>query len=340
MNKSNHSLNMQYHICAVPGGFWALIALFLCLAALSLGCGLFSIMPPEPDLSPAVVPTASFDLHSIEPMVLVPEGPFEMGMDDAEIKAMIKENSDWSPEMMKDAPLHTVHLSAFSIDTTEVTNAMFARFIADTNYQTEAEYFGWALVFDWSDWKRVKGADWQHPAGPESGLKGRENYPVVQVTWRDADAYCRWAGRRLPTEAEWEKAARGTDGRIYPWGNTDPAGDLVNFADKHTSFSWSNAAVDDGAILAAPVGSYPKGISPYGALDMAGKVYEWTGDWYSPTYYGDSPQENPQGPQTGEKRVKRGGAWGSRKVALQTSYRDAFDPQYRGDDMGFRCAKD
>jgi formylglycine-generating enzyme required for sulfatase activity len=310
------------------------------LAALSLSCSFFGTRPSTSAPATQMVPTADFDVGSIEPMISIPPGKFFMGMTDAEVNTLLQENTDFKRKDLIDAlPQHTVSLTIYAIDKTEVTNGMFARFIADTKYQTDAQLDGWGEVFNGSSWDKIKGANWQHPGGRQSNIDGKDIYPVVQVTWRDADAYCRWAGRRLPTEAEWEKAARGTDGRVFPWGNAKPAGDLLNFADSHTSLPWSNASVDDGALFAAPVGSYPNGASPYGVLDMAGNVYEWVSDSYSQVYYSASPEDNPQGPQSGAFKVKRGGAWGSRAMAFQTDYRDAFDPKYHGDDMGFRCAR-
>jgi formylglycine-generating enzyme required for sulfatase activity len=285
-------------------------------------------------------PTASFDVEDIEPSVIIPKGAFEMGMNEGEIDGLLQENPDWTRKILIDGlPKHTVTLKAYSIDKTEVTNKMFMRFISDTIYTTEAESEGFGLVFTGQNWSVIESADWAHPRGPDSTIEGMENFPVVQVTWRDAAAYCSWAGRHLPTEAQWEKAARGTDGRIFPWGNKAPAGDLLNFADKHTPFPWSTTTVDDGWLYATNVGSFPKGASPYGVLDMAGNVYEWVADWYDPTYYSTSPAENPVGPKSGIKRSKRGGAWGIRILAARSDYRDAFYPSYRGDDMGFRCAK-
>lgn len=166
-------------------------------------------------------------------------------------------------------PAHEVYLDAFWIDQTEITYTMYARF--------DPSKYG--------------------------------SQPVQNVTWQQAQAYCAWAGSRLPSEAEWEKAARGTDERTYPWGDQPPAADLVNFADLRTRLSWADVSVDDGYSEVAPVGKYPAGASPYGALDMAGNAAEWVSDWYAENYYAFSPQANPQGPEDGLFRVLRGGSY-------------------------------
>ena len=158
-------------------------------------------------------------------------------------------------------PPHKVYLGAFWIDRTEVTNAMFAKFVAASGYKTDAEKVGKGWVFDGASksWKETSGADWQHPRGPGGNVARLDQHPVVLVSWNDAAAYCAWAGRRLPTEAEWEKATRGTDGRKFPWGYQNVAGDLLNFADRNLDMDWADKSADDGYQFTAPVGSYPKG---------------------------------------------------------------------------------
>lgn len=223
-------------------------------------------------------------------LLYVPAGEFTMGSDNGA--------SD-------EKPVHQVTLDAFWIDQTEVTNAMYAECVdanqcnppSKTNSYTHSEYFGISEV---------------------------DNYPVIYVSWRDALAYCSWAGRRLPTEAEWEKAARGTNGNIYPWGNIDPKDTLLNF----------NSNVGD----TTEVGAYPMGASIYGAYDMAGNVWEWVNDWYGETYYQGSPLSNPSGPDSGQYRVLRGGSWVINNSIVRAANRGKSDPTLAQDYIGFRCA--
>lgn len=279
-------------------------------------------LPPPPTISPKNIQVSPTDGMT---MLFVPAGPFKMGSD-----------TDASEER----PAHTVTLDAFWIDRTEVTNAMFRKFLQATNYPIDAEQGGTRVVFNTSkkDWEDTKGADWQHPRGPSSNIDGMDDYPVVQVNWNDATAYCKWAGRRLPTEAEWEKAARGTDGRTFPWGSQTPTGYFLNFADRNLDTSWATKDVDDGYQFTSPVGHYPFGVSPYGALDMAGNVWEWVSDWYSDAYYANSPAENPQGPAKGAGRSLRGGAWNSAIILVRITQRGRNIVQNRADSLGFRCA--
>jgi len=191
------------------------------------------------------------------------------------------------------------------------------------------------------------GADWQHPQGPESDLNGLNDYPVVQVSSLDANAYCEWAERRLPTEAEWEKVAGGVlvlsprrkeGSRKYPWGNNAPTGDLVNFCDKNCIFDHKDLSTNDGYQGTSPVGHYAAGASPYGALDMAGNVWEWVSDTYNANYYASSPRENPTGPSPSETKIIRGGSWFNTAPLIRVSDRDWGDTNYRVGGLGFRCA--
>lgn len=272
--------------------------------------------------------------------VYIPAGKFLMGSTKADINDVMKACSyclrDWFQNEM---PQHKVYLDAFWIDKTEVTNAMFAQFVAATDYQTDAERIGGGIVFQLSsyDWKMIQGANWRHPRGPSTDLKGLDDHPVVQMSGNDAEAYCAWAGRRLPTEAEWEKAARGTDGRIYPWGDQPPAEHLLNFADRNLSARESDHGIDDGYMFTAPVGSYPDGASPYGVLDMSGNVWERVIDWYSDTYYVDSPAHNPAGPASGTHHIIRGGSWSRMARYVRVASRYRYLQLNRSSGLGFRC---
>jgi len=272
--------------------------------------------------------------------VFVPAGEFRMGSTKADIDLILKECDyclrEWFDNEM---PQHKVYLDAFWIDRTEVTNAMFAKFVAETGYQTDAEQIGAGIAFRLSsyDWAMTKGANWQHPQGPTTNIDGLDDHPVVQMSGNDAEAYCAWAGRRLPTEAEWEKAARGTDGRTYPWGDQSPAGNLLNFADRNLNANESDNSVNDGYRFTAPVGSYPDGASPYGAFDMAGNVWERVTDWYSDTYYAHSPERNPTGPSSGDHHILRGGSWSRMFRYVRVTSRYPYLQLNRSAGLGFRC---
>ncbi len=256
-------------------------------------------------------------------MVYVPAGKFWMGSDIP--------NSTEFPE-------HEVYLDAFWIYKHEVTNGQFEIFINETGYRTTAEDQGWGSVFSGGEWKEISGAYWRAPAGPGSDIVGFEEYPAVHISWFDADAYCRWAGGRLPTEAEWEKAARGTDDRLYPWGNESPDGSLANYCDEDCVAGIFDGDALEGMESLSEVGSYSGGASPYGALDMAGNVWEWVADWFSEDYYAESPSENPLGPGNGTDRVFRGTSWNDIKVwEVRVSARFANNPETTSQSGGFRC---
>jgi eukaryotic-like serine/threonine-protein kinase len=259
-------------------------------------------------------------------MVYVPEGNFLMG-------------SNEGPDSEK--PTHTVWLNAFWIDQTEVTNLQFIKFVGESNYTTDAEIANWSYLFEMSSekWVKVAGVNWRHPYGPTSALDKLENHPVSYMSWNDASAYCKWAGRRLPSEAEWEKAARGTDSRFYPWGDSKPSKYLLNYADKNLSVGWADINSDDGYSFTSPVGHYPEGASPYGALDMSGNVWEWVNDWYDPNYYlSQTIWSNPTGPITKSGRVLRGGSWYDTGTVTRSSFRLGYYPMDWYAYYGFRCA--
>jgi len=233
-------------------------------------------------------------------MVLVPAGEFLMGED-------TKQYAVGDPAYNY-APYHKVYVDEFYIDKYEVTAGQYAKFLQDVK-RPEPRF--------WNDMK----------------LDRDERRPVIGVSWDDANEYCRWAGKRLPTEAEWEKAARGTDGRKYPWGNSEPTRSLANF-------DWYGIRTWQGYQSLLPVGGYDAGRSPYGAYDMAGSVWEWVSDWYGRNYYLDGPKQNPKGPSTGKERVVKGGSWRHPPELLRSSYRHHYQPSVLPFTyLGFRCAQ-
>jgi eukaryotic-like serine/threonine-protein kinase len=275
--------------------------IIICFLAISLwvvGITISSCVPGQlfaPKLAPT--PTLGIGSTKVSPMdgmilLYVPEGDFLMGSTDSETDATDQEK-----------PQHMVHLDAFWIDQTEVTSAMYAKCVASGKCKLP-----WCLT------------------GSEF-----DKYPAVCVDWFNAKAYCEWAGRRLPTEAEWEKAARGTDSRLYPWGN-EPA--TCEYAVMKND---SGYGCGEGL---ARVGSRPKGASLYGALDMAGNVFEWVNDWYDAYYYSTSPSSNPTGPASGSEPVLRGGFFGNNARFLRVAYRVPHSNNPTGGEsgIGFRCS--
>lgn len=302
---------------------------------------------------PATIPAAVVTVTPVPDMLLVPAGDFVMGSTVIEVDTAFQlcqeirgttacERHNYEDEL----PAHVIRLGEFWIDRTEVTNDQFATFVAALGYVTTAEQEGWGWVLVQDKWKKVNEAGWRQPQGPGSSLEGLGDHPVVQVSWFDANVYCVWREARLPTEAEWEKAARGTNGLLYPWGNEFEA-DTSNFCDQGCPYIWPDTTANDHYALTAPVGSYPTGASPYGALDMAGNAWEWLADWHDAGYYTQTsetgeatPVINPMGPASGVARVIRGGSWSNDPVDLRTMHRGSFDPTYRIDTLGFRCVHD
>jgi formylglycine-generating enzyme required for sulfatase activity len=223
-------------------------------------------------------------------MVSIPAGEFTMG------------SQDGDPD---ERPAHKVHVDAFSMDVYEVTVRQYAEFLQSTGIRSP------------SDWQTMNQPAYQ-------------KRPVANVDWADAVAYCKWVGKRLPTEAEWEKAARGTDGRLFPWGNEAPTPLHANYGKTGSN---NHEAL-------APVGTLEEGKSPYGIYDMAGNVWEWVSDWYDNDYYKNSPSQNPTGPPTGGYKVIRGGSWNSNPGNLRSADRYSDPPSFRSLYFpGFRCAK-
>jgi len=233
-------------------------------------------------------------------MVFIPAGSFSMGSDG---------------EVPDEKPLHRVTLDAFYLDQNEVTIASYHIFLEESG-RSDPEY--WELVY----------------------LDEHGDIPVAGVTWHDASAYCKWAGKRLPTEAEWEMAARGIHGGKYPWGDEDPTSGMTNFDrtpdTKNLDFF---TFVDLYNKYLAPVGSYEGDKSPYGVYDMGGNVREWVNDWFNDDYYARSPERNPRGPDTGRFKVVRGGGFLLPAWNLRSSLRGGWFPDFEGFDIGFRCAK-
>ncbi|MFH0801928.1 MAG: SUMF1/EgtB/PvdO family nonheme iron enzyme [bacterium] len=244
------------------------------------------------------IPVRSGCLKDGSELILIPAGEFTMGSPQGE-------GSD------NEHPQHNVYLDVYYIGKHEVTNKQFAKFVQETGYQAR---------WPWRDYYNLRTAA----------------HPVISVTWNDAKAYCEWAGLRLPTEAEWEKAARGTDGRNYPWGNEWDERNCNCYQGPKLS-RIANISQGRGTL---PVGSFPLGASPYGCLDMAGNVDEWCSDWYGEKYYGNSPQRNPQGPGSGSDRVLRGGSWNCCfKDFFRAAFRSYGVPNFRSEYCGFRVAR-
>jgi formylglycine-generating enzyme required for sulfatase activity len=295
--------------------------------------------PAEP--TPTPVPAQAVET-TIRPkdgavMVFVPAGEFLMGASAADLSLV---GAGGPPKLAggDEQPQHPVTLEAYWIDQTEVTNAQFSNFANLTGYQTTAQVEGYGT----SPGQEIEGANFFHPRGSETGIDDKLDHPVVQVSWHDATTYCEWAGARLPTEPEWEKAAKGpANDRVFPWGNAFqlPEFDVATVTNFCSSSCPVEAGrdpnVDDGFAYTAPVGRFPAGASPYGVLDMAGNVWEWVDGFYQ-GYPGTTYE---QAGDFGESyRVVRGGSWDNAAQHLRTTFRQNNEPRLRSDGTGFRCA--
>lgn len=308
-------------------------------------CGPSQPLAPVPEAGTAFVRIST---GSTEGMVRLSGGVFRMGTE-----------GDYGFKADGEGPVHEVELTPFWMDATTVTNAQFQQFVNATGYRTESERFGFGFVFaghlpaallvrteasrivgsEW--WRRVEGASWRHPEGPGSNIKKRMRHPVVHVSWNDATAYAAWAGKRLPTEAEWEFAARGgLEGQRFPWGSElTPGG-------KHRMNVWQGEfpARDtgaDGFVGTCPVRSFAP--NAFGLFEMTGNVWEWCWDWFDPGFYACSPRENPTGPSTGTTRVMRGGSFlchASYCNRYRTDARSKNTPDSATSNLGFRCVRD
>jgi len=306
-------------------------AVLLAVAAVSVAWALGVFGPDRPPvaaghrLSKRVSGQWSVVSGQIGRMVRLSGGTFRMGNDLSD-----------SPGQR---PAHEVSVGAFWMDEHEVTNRQFAEFVAQTGYITTAEQRGWSYVFDRTEkeWGRLIGADWRHPGGPDTSLDARDHYPVVHVSWYDAVAYARWADKQLPTEAEWEYAARsGLRDADYPWGREEfPQG---RYQANYRQHGKDPAA--DGYEMLAPVKSFPP--SRFGLYDLSGNVWEWCADWYAADYYRASPRRDPPGPAEGKQRVIRGGSWLSPenyRFGQKVYTRGKRPPEETSQQVGFRCVR-
>lgn len=293
------------------------LSAFLLAWALA-GCGRPSPAAGAGSLPPSAPPPG---------MARIPGGTFRMGT-----------NEGYKYE----GPVHEVTVDPFYLDAREVTNAQFAAFVEATGHRTEAERQKWSTVFDPAkkEWRPVNGAYWRHPSGPGSSIKGKDEFPVVQVGYHDAVAYAKWAGKRLPTEAEWEFAARGgAQDRTYSWGNElSPGGKyMANF---WQGFFPRKDEAEDGFAGLAPGGSFPP--NDYGLYDMAANTWEWVQDGFDPRYYERSAPVNPVAPFIGQGYVIRGGSFlcaANYCAGYRVAARNHNDADSAGTHQGFRCAQ-
>ena len=277
---------------------------------------------PVPTEIPPTPTQANFRISEIDQMemIFIPAGEFIMGTDDIEAQRILEGNGRQFPEV----PSHTVSVDGFWIDKFEVTTGQYLKCVDAGSCEAAAQN---NAIF----------AGAEYYTNPEF-----EKYPIINVTWYKARAYCEWAGKRLPTEAEWEKAARGTDGRKYTWGNDPVSSDVANLCDKFCTARYPNPKFNDGFKETAPVGSFPKGASPYGVMDMAGNVWEWTSS--IPALYpyvatdGREADQDVAYDSKWPERVWRGGTWTNGYSWLRASLRYRSVANYWNNNLGFRCA--
>lgn len=292
-------------------GFTALILLFLILTPVSVTPGESSVYAEEDmrfylPLVVATAPTPPPALDNVEE-ILIPAGAFQMGCDPNNPA----ENGCSEPWQTDEQPLHMVYLDAYYIDKYEVTNVRYKACVDGGGCTAPQRSDSYSRPFYY-------------------GNDTYANYPVIHVTWHQAHTFCSWAGKRLPTEAEWEKAARGpNDTRKYPWGNEEPSCSFVNY----------RGQLGDCISDTDQIGSYPAGASPYGVMDMAGNVWEWVNDWYDEDYYSVSTDSNPRGPAVGTRRVMRGGSWIFLDIQVRSAGRGNVIPPFWDYDLGFRCVR-
>ena len=285
--------------------------------------------------------------------VWIPAGDFLMGADPSDNERLWKKlgwDKDWMKYAKDEGPKHRVQLDGFWMYKYEVTVRQFQKFVDATGYKTDAEKEGWNYWFntDKATWEMGEGISWRCPFG--KGQPAERDHPVVCVSWNDAQAYCKWAGVRLPTEAEWEYAGRGGDTgfagkshHAFVWGSDAPTKLVANMWDESAARKWPKTSFlkfpnyDDGYAQTAPVGTYP--ANGFGLFDMAGNAWEWCSDWHGEKYYAGSPAKNPVGPREGKYRVARGGAWVNTPFNLRVSLRSWNPPADRNGYLGFRCAR-
>jgi sulfatase modifying factor 1 len=271
-------------------------------AGLSLMAGILCLGAAEPQSSKGrqVLSPAVGRGGDGAPMILIPAGPYIMGSNDG---------------LPNERPEHTVTLDSYYVDQYEVTLSLYRKFLEST--------------------KQESPSTWDDEAATTAGDR-----PATGMKWQSASAYCQWAGKRLPTEAEWEKAARGTDGRRYPWGDMQPFVDIANY----NRGMWVNEVITLVAVTSGLEGMSVRhglkegGKSPFGLFHMAGNAAEWVADWYGRDYYQRTSEKNPPGPGTGEKRVIRGGSWADLPAALRVTARVSAEADYEDRTIGFRCA--